>query len=350
MAPLTRFRATNTHVPSSLAAEYYSQRASTPGTLIVTEATFISGKAGGYGNVPGIWSDEQIAGWKKVVDAVHAKGSFIYLQLWSLGRAADPAQLRREDPSFSYVSSSPITPAGKAVTPRAMTIPEIEEHVQLYSIAASNAVFKAGFDGVEIHGANGYLVDQFLQDVSNQRTDKYGGSIENRSRFALEVIDAVVDAVGASRTAIRFSPWSTFQGMGMKEVIPQFSHVVTRIRDLHPSFSYIHLVEPRVDGVSDRAEIPIGHSNDFIRNIWAPRPIISAGGYNPEIAKDIAEKKGDLIAFGRSFIANPDLPLRIRDGISLATGDRSTYYTPGSRGYTDYPFASTTAEPVGSHL
>jgi NADPH2 dehydrogenase len=155
-----------------------------------------------------------------VVDAVHAKGSFIYLQMWSLGRSADPAQLRREDPSFSYVSSSPITPAGKAVAPRAMTIPEIEEHVQLYSIAASNAVFKAGFDGVEIHGANGYLVDQFLQDVSNQRTDKYGGSIENRSRFALEVIDAVADVVGASRTAIRLSPWSTIQGIASVLVCP----------------------------------------------------------------------------------------------------------------------------------
>ena len=144
---------------------------------------------------------------------MHAKGSFIYLQLWSLGRAADPERLKKEDPSFAYVSSSSVALAGRDVAPRAMTIPEIEEHVQLYATAASNAVFKAGFDGVEIHGANGYLVDQFNQDVSNQRTDRYGGSVENRSRFALEVIDAVVNAVGASRTAIRLSPWNSFQGL-----------------------------------------------------------------------------------------------------------------------------------------
>jgi len=159
----------------------------------------------------------------QIVDAVHAKGSFIYLQLWSLGRSADPSQLKEEDPTFCYISSSSIAPTGKAVTPsslpgtaiapRAMTIPEIEEYVHLYATAASNAVLKAGFDGVEIHSASGYLVDQFLQDVTNQRTDKYGGSIENRSKFALDIIDAVVNAVGANRTAIRFSPWSTVQGL-----------------------------------------------------------------------------------------------------------------------------------------
>jgi len=149
----------------------------------------------------------------QIVDGVHANGSFIYLQLWSLGRAADPAQLKSEDSSFAYVSSSPATLTGRDVAPRAMTVPEIKEHVQLYATAASNAVFKAGFDGVEIHGANGYLVDQFIQDVTNQRTDQYGGSVENRSRFILEIVDAVVNAVGASRTAIRFSPWSSFQGL-----------------------------------------------------------------------------------------------------------------------------------------
>ena len=233
LAPLTRVRAHADHVPSPQAPAYYSQRGSAPGTLLVTEATFISQKAGGYDNVPGIYTDAHVEGWKKahciflsdywmradlrpglqVTEAVHEKGSFVFLQLWALGRAAQTEVLAKENNS-PYVSASPIPLPGKPDIPRALTTEEIKEYVATYVAAAQNAI-RAGFDGVEIHGANGYLIDQFLQDVTNQRTDEYGGSIENRARFALEVTDAVVEAVGAERTGFRISPWGEFNGTCM---------------------------------------------------------------------------------------------------------------------------------------
>jgi NADPH2 dehydrogenase len=231
LAPLTRVRADKKHVHQlPIAQEYYTQRASVPGTLLITEATFIAAQAGGINNVPGIWSDEQVTAWKKVsfshhspnnllictqiTESVHAKGSFIYLQLWALGRAASPKQLEEEG-SFPYVSSSDIPLSNRPKedpSPRPLTLSEIKEFVELYATAASNAVHRAGFDGVEIHGANGYLIDQFLQTTSNRRTDDYGGSVENRARFALEVTEAVVKRIGAKKTGIRFSPWGSFQG------------------------------------------------------------------------------------------------------------------------------------------
>jgi len=210
LAPLTRFKATaKAHVPiNPLVERYYAQRSSHPGSLLVTEGTFIDAKAGGFNNVPGIWNQDQIAAWKKITDAIHANKSFVFMQLWALGRSARPSVLESE--GFPFVSASPIALDPKSGTPRELTITEIEEYVQLYAQAATNAI-EAGFDGVEVHGANGYLVDQFLQDVSNHRTDIYGGSIENRSRFGLEVVQAISNAVGEERTAIRMSPWSTFQ-------------------------------------------------------------------------------------------------------------------------------------------
>ena len=252
MAPLTRFRANKDHVHGDLARTYYTQRASVPGTLLVTEATFIDSRAGGYANAPGIWSDAQIAGWKavrassrlgfffsivdqltfpkkkkQVTDAVHAKGSFIFLQLWALGRVASPGVLSEEG-GFDVVGASPIryngvTAAGdESVVPRELTAAELKEYVELYTKAAKNAI-EAGFDGVEVHAANGYLLDQFLQSVSNDRTDEYGGSIQNRLRFPLEVVDAVVKAVGAERTGVRVSPWNDFQGeKGIPLVHPRF--------------------------------------------------------------------------------------------------------------------------------
>ncbi|CAE7207923.1 unnamed protein product, partial [Rhizoctonia solani] len=192
MAPLTRFRADDNHVHTDLAVEYYAQRAEVPGTLLITEATFISPEAGGFDHIPGVWSDEQIAAWKKVTDAVHERRSYIYLQLWALGRAADPKVLARE--GLPYVSSSPTPMEEGGPVPRELSKDEIKNYVDTYVKAAKNAVFKAGFDGVEIHSANGYLLDQFLQDVCNKRTDEYGGSIENRARFTLEVADAVTAA------------------------------------------------------------------------------------------------------------------------------------------------------------
>ncbi|PCH37117.1 NADH:flavin oxidoreductase/NADH oxidase [Wolfiporia cocos MD-104 SS10] len=338
LAPLTRFRASKAHVHGDLAVEYYGQRASVPGTLLVTEATFIAAKAGGYGNVPAIWSDEQVAAWKKVTDAVHAKGSRIFCQLWALGRVAVTDVLKAEDPSFELVAPSAVQASGYGV-PRPLTTPEIKEYVQLYTAAAVNAI-RAGFDGVELHGANGYLIDQFLQDVSNKRTDEYGGSIENRCRFALEVIESVTKAIGQHNVGIRLSPWGQFQDMRMSDPKPTFSHLVSSIAKQYPDFAYIHVVEPRVEGNVDRKQDAEHESNDFLREIWAPRPFIAAGGFTRDIALETAEKHGNLIAFGRAFIPNPDLPLRLAKDLPLTVTNRDQYYAVGDpKGYVDWPFS-----------
>ncbi|EIN14722.1 FMN-linked oxidoreductase [Punctularia strigosozonata HHB-11173 SS5] len=352
LAPLTRFRADVNHVPLNIVRQYYEQRARIPGTLLISEATYIAAKAGGYNNAPGIWSDAQIDAWKKVTDAVHAQGSFIYLQLWALGRAASGDVLKSEDPSFDVVSASDLPITGSKFTPRSLTTEEVKEYVQLYATAASNAVHRAGFDGVEVHGANGYLVDQFLQDKSNKRTDEYGGSIENRAKFALEVVDAIAKAVGPTKTAIRLSPWADLQDMRLDDPIPTFSYVVQQLKSRQPDLAFIHVIEPRVKGTVDiDGGAPAGESNDFIREIWAPRPLISAGGYNRELALRNAEDKGDIIAFGRHFIANPDLPLRLEKDIPLHPYDRSTFYTPESPvGYIDQPFADQETETFVTKL
>ncbi|EMD36589.1 hypothetical protein CERSUDRAFT_115624 [Gelatoporia subvermispora B] len=338
LAPLTRLRADKTHAHTDLAVEYYKQRASTPGTLLISEGTFISAKAGGYANVPGLWTDEQLAAWKKVTDAVHAQGSYIFCQLWALGRAANAEQLKSEDPAFDVVSASdiPLTSGSKT---RALTEAEIKEFIDTYRTAAHNAVHRAGFDGVELHGANGYLIDQFLQHVSNKRTDGYGGSIENRARFALEAVDAVVGAVGAGRTGIRLSPWGEFNEMRMADPKPQFAYVVEQLKARHPDLAFVHLVEPRISGTSER-ETDATESNDFIRDIWLPRPLISAGGFTRELAIAQAEKTGELVGVGRYFISNPDLPLRYRHNVALTPYDRDSFYTRESpKGYTDFPFS-----------
>ncbi|KAG8717614.1 hypothetical protein FRC08_007097 [Ceratobasidium sp. 394] len=340
LAPLTRFRADDAHVHRDLATEYYKQRSQVPGTLLITEATFIAAEAGGFANVPGIWSDDQIAAWKKVVDAVHANGSYIYLQLWALGRAADPAVIRAE--GHPYVSSSATRLEGQSEDPQALTKEDIKRYVSLYVQAAKNAVHKAGFDGVEIHSANGYLPDQFLQDTCNQRTDEYGGSVEKRARFTLEITDAVVAAVGVKKTGIRFSPWSRFQDMCMEDPVPTFSYVVEELVKRHPDLAYIHFAEPRVsgDGDADSAHNPVRESNDFAREIWAPRPFISAGGFTLDTATAHADKHAnEAVAFGRLFISNPDLPERFLAGAALTKYNRATFYTPGPVGYTDYPRA-----------
>lgn len=206
MAPLTRFRAEDNHVQLPFVKEYYEQRACVPGTLLITEATFISPAASGYPNIPGIWNDDQIKAWKEVTDAVHAKGSFIWLQLWALGRAANP-EVKQAEGTGDLVSASDYRMTDNSPQPRPLTEDEIQQYIKEYGQAAENAVKKAGFDGVEIHGANGYLIDQFTQDVSNRRSDQWGGSVENRSRFALEVTKSVISKVGAERTGIRLSPW-----------------------------------------------------------------------------------------------------------------------------------------------
>ncbi|KAF8270079.1 putative NADPH2 dehydrogenase chain OYE2 [Lactarius quietus] len=335
MAPLTRFRADKDHVHGELAKTYYAQRSSVPGTLIITEGTFIAPQAAGYANVPGIWNGAQIAGWKTVTDEVHANGSYIYLQLWALGRAAEPDVLKQEG-GFDLVapSSIPLRKESNSgdkelVVPRELTTAELREYVQLYSKAASNAI-EAGFDGVELHAANGYLLDQFLQTVSNERTNEYGGSIDNRVRFPLEVIGAIVETIGAERTAVRISPWSKYQDVGMKDPLPTFTTLIER---------------PRLDGTIDLepSDENRTQSNEVLRKAWGDRPYIAAGGLDGPTASKMVERYGGLVAFGRHFISNPDLPLRLKEGLSLTRYNRDTFYAAeAAAGYIDYPFATST--------
>jgi len=349
LAPLTRCRADLQRVPGALILEYYKQRTSIPGTLAITEATCIDARVGAYFHTPGIWNDEQIAGWKPIVDAVHENGSFIYLQLWALGRASLPDVLQKEGHPLVAPSSIPIPPKTKSDNstppppplPRALTVEEIEEYVRLYATAAENAILRAGFDGVEIHAANGYLPDQFLQTNANDRTDAYGGSVQNRVRFVLEVTDAVVRAVGAHRVGIRFSPWSTVLGMRMPDPVPTFAEVVTRIHDEYPDFAYIHVLEPTAKHrtVEEDAAGKNDGSNKFLRDIWGDRPYIANYDFDRDSATETVEKEGGLISFGHHFISNPDLPLRLKHNLELAPPDHKTLYTQGAEGYIDYPFA-----------
>ncbi|KAF9479076.1 FMN-linked oxidoreductase [Pholiota conissans] len=345
MAPLTRYKANpKDSVPMlPLVKEYYAQRASCSGTLLITESTLISRAGGGRDNTPGIWSAAQIGAWKEIVDGVHAQGSFIYVQIRAMGRGADPAEL--EAKGLPFVGPSAIPISGKK-TPRPLTIPEIKEYVDWFGKAARNAVEEAGFDGVELHFANGYLVDQFIQDVSNQREDEYGGSVENRSRFALEVVDCVARAIGEEKVGVRLSPWSIFLDMGMKDPIPQFTYLIQALKDQYPDLAFLHLVEPRIagSGDADKSHAQVPESNDIFRKIWAPKPLITAGGFTRQSAVKRADEEGDLIAFGRLFISNPDLPARLKYDIPLTRPDRKTFYVPGTQegteiGYTDYPFA-----------
>jgi NADPH2 dehydrogenase len=337
MAPLTRFRADDHHVPLPFTTTYYAQRAYVPGTLLIAEATFISRRAGGFANVPGIWSSEQITAWRKTTDAVHAKGSYIFLQLWAHGHAADPVVARQE--GFDIVSSSTIPIDSTTPVPKELTKEEIKSFVNDYANAARCAV-EAGFDGVEIHGANGYLVDQFLQDHCNRRSDEYGGSVEKRSRFALEVTRAVIAAIGAERTGIRLSPFSPFQGMKMENPYPQFSHVMTKLKKMN--LAYIHLVESRISG---NADIDSSDKLDPLIELWGKAsPILIAGGFRPTSAMKIVDQdyanQDVAIVFGRYFISTPDLPFRIAHGLDLNPYDRDTFYTPKSPdGYVDYPFS-----------
>ncbi|KAG7453217.1 NADH:flavin oxidoreductase/NADH oxidase [Guyanagaster necrorhizus] len=317
LAPLTRFRASKAHIPHvRIVKEYYEQRAHTPGTLLITEAMCIAERAGGYDNVPGIWNQDQIDAWKEITSAVHAKGSYMFCQLWALGRAADPKILASE--GLPYVSASDVGLSHEAVAPRPLTVEEIREYVELYAQAARNAI-SAGFDGVEIHGANGYLLDQFTQDVTNKRTDVYGGRISNRVRFPLEVVDAVASAIGPERVGYRISPWNNSNGMTMVDPKPTFGFLASQLKVRQPRLAYLHVVEPRMVGLYGRKEEDIGvhEENDFIRRVWSPKALISAGGYSRESAIDTAENKGDLIGFGRHFIANPDLVYRLERDIAL---------------------------------
>ncbi|KAL0082818.1 hypothetical protein J3Q64DRAFT_1863510 [Phycomyces blakesleeanus] len=347
MSPLTRLRADADHVPVPLTTEYYQQRAS-EGGLLVAEATFIAEDAGVYPSAPGIYNDKQIEAWKNVTKAVHDKGGSIYLQLWHVGRATVSAWIPG---SKLPVSASAIAINGKNTAgmdyevPRVLAVEEISQITQTYADAAKNAI-SAGFDGVEIHGANGYLIDQFINTSSNIRTDQYGGSIENRTRFALEVVEGVSKAIGEERTAIRLSPWSGFQDMKDDTPYETWGYLVNQLQERHPRLAYLHFIEPRDqfinDGnpTADRGDAVESYSTEPFHKAWKG-PFITAGGYTtiPKRAFKAAEKlENTLVAFGRSFIANPDLPLRIKNDWPLNDYNRSTFYGGGSVGYTDYPF------------
>lgn len=338
MAPLTRFRAEDDHTIMPIAAEYYAQRArAVPGTLLISEASVISPKAAGYPNVPGIYNQAQIDAWKPVTEAVHKAGSYIYLQLWALGRVANP-EVKKAEGTGDVVSSSSTPYAADAPVPRELTEEEIQEYIAAYATAAKNAL-AAGFDGVEIHAANGYLIDQFTQDTCNTRTDKWGGSVENRARFGLEVTKAVVEAVGADKTGIRLSPWSDFQGMKMKEPMPQFTYLTKELSKFN--LAYLHLVESRISG---NADVEATEKVAPLVDVWGKTsPVLIAGGFTPESAKALVDEeqkdKDVAVVFGRYFISNPDLVWRVQHGVALRKYERDVFYKVKSeQGYADYEF------------
>lgn len=342
MAPLTRYRGNEQHEPRDLVATYYEQRATRPGTLLISEATFISPAAGGYDYVPGIWNEGQIQSWKKVIDAVHKHNSYFYFQLWNLGRVAEKDVIERD--GYQYISASDVPTDDNSPKPTPLTKQQIKEHIEAYVHAAKNAI-AAGADGVEIHDANGYLLDQFLHENTNKRTDEYGGSIENRARFSLEIVDALIYAIGADKVAIRLSPWGTFGAMDFGiSPIPVFSYLVSELEKRAQQgkrLSYIHVVEPRVTGNMDVENPDIKHSNDFIRSIW--HGVLMRAG-RMHVREDIDEfAKNDhlaLFAVGRYFISNPDLVDKLENSAALTPYDRSTFYTRDANGYVDYPFST----------
>ena len=341
MAPLTRSRATSGDVPTPLMAVYYAQRASAG--LIISEASQISPQGKGYIQTPGIHSAEQIAGWKRVTDAVHAKGGKIVIQLWHVGRISHPAL---QEGGALPVAPSAVTPNGwvftgqgkeDMVTPRALELAELPGIVADYKRAAQNAK-AAGFDGVEIHAANGYLLDQFLRDKTNLRTDVYGGSIENRTRLLLEVTDAILEVWEKDRVGVRLSPISAANDIDDSNPEPLFTHAVQQLarRDI----GFLHIVEGMTGGPRTPGR-PTDFDLDKLRRLF-PNTYIANNGYTRELAIEVrAQNRADLIAFGRSFISNPDLVERLRRNAPLNALDADTLYGGDAHGYTDYPFLDT---------
>lgn len=334
MAPLTRNRAGAGLVPSKLAATYYAQRA-TAG-LIITEATQISAQAQGYQDTPGIYTQAQIDGWRKVTDAVHAKGGHIFVQLWHVGRISHvdlqpdgaapvaPSAIRAHTKTFVNNSFSDVS------EPRALELQEIKWIIDDFRQAASNAI-SAGFDGVEIHGANGYLLEQFIKDGANHRSDEYGGSIENRARLLLEVTAAVKDEIGAERTGVRISPVSPANAISCSDPQSQYDYLVEQLDALN--IVYLHVVEGATGGPRDVLPFDYSSLRRRFKNTY-----IGNNGYDLELAStQLAEDKADLFAFGRPFISNPDLVERLKKGAPLTPIIPETLYGGGAQGYIDYP-------------
>lgn len=338
LAPLTRCRAGDGFVPQPMNVVYYAQRACAG--LIITEATQVARNGLGYANTPGIYTQEQVEGWKQVTQAVHDKGGKIFLQLWHAGRVAHPDLLEPGDipvaPSAIAADYLADLPNGQFphVTPRELKLEEIPEIIEQFRQGAKNAK-EAGFDGVELHAGNGYLPDQFLQDNSNHRTDKYGGSLENRVRFLLEITQALIDVWGKERVGVRLSPNSTFNDMHDSNLTATFTYVAKELDRL--GIAYLDIVEPRIKGNVTIEDDGTGIGAKFFRPLFS-RKIITAGGYTRETGeKTLKNNDADFIAYGRLFIANPDLPKRFAIGAELNKYDRSTFYTRGEKGYIDYP-------------
>lgn len=328
MAPLTRCRAGDSRVPNDLMVEYYTQRASAG--LILSEATSVTPMGVGYPGTPGIWSEQQVDGWRRVTDSVHAAGGRILLQLWHVGRISDPIYLDGRKP----VAPSAIAPKGHVSlvrpmkdyeVPRALETSEIAEVVEAYRLGAENAK-KAGFDGVEVHGANGYLLDQFLQSSTNLREDDYGGSIENRARLMLEVTDAAIGVWGAGRVGMHLAPRCDSHDMGDSDPLATFTYVARELgrRGIAFLFTREHRNAPAI--------------SDAIREAFGG-PLIANEGLTPDSARQLVEDgSAEAVSFGRLFIANPDLVRRLRENAPLNEPNPATFYGPDAAGYTDYPF------------
>lgn len=331
MAPLTRTRADAGHMPNALMAEYYAQRASAG--LIVTECTMVLPGTSAFGADPGIYSQAQMEAWKQTTAAVHAKGGRIFMQIWHAGRAAHPGL----NDGAETVSSSALavegethTPEGKKpnVLPRELRVDEIPAIVQAYADAAKRAR-EAGFDGVEVHGANGYLIDQFLRDGANKRQDAYGGPLENRARFLFEVLEAVCAAIGSDRVGLRLSPLNSYNSMIDSDPLGWTAYLAEQLGRF--KLAYLHLMRADFFGVQKADVMTV--AREKYQGV-----LIGNMGYSAEEAEQaIAEGKLDAVAFGTGFLANPDLPERVKRGAPWNKPDQATFYTPGAKGYTDYP-------------
>ncbi|KAI5440278.1 putative 12-oxophytodienoate reductase 11 isoform X1 [Lathyrus oleraceus] len=333
LAPLTRMRSYN-NVPQPIAINYYAQRASQGGFLIA-EATGVSDTAQGYPNTPGVWTKDQVEAWKPIVDAVHAKGSVFFCQIWHAGRVSNSIyQPNGQAPISSTDKSLTSNEEQQFTAPRRLRTDEIPDIVNDFKIAARNAI-EAGFDGVEIHGAHGYLVDQFMKDKVNDRTDEYGGSLENRCRFALQVVEAVANEIGADKLGIRLSPFAEYAESGDSNPNALGLYMVNALNKYN--ILYCHMVEPRLIHTFDPVETP--HSLEPMRKAFNGTFMV-AGGYNRQDGiKAIAENRADLVVYGRWFISNPDLPKRFALNAPLNKYNRETFYSSDPViGYTDYPF------------
>ena len=334
MAPLTRARAVG-HMPNELMAEYYSQRAGAG--LVITECTMVTPQTSAFGNDPGIYSDEQVEAWKKVTDAVHAKGGKIVMQIWHAGRAAHPLLNDGKEAvsaSAIAINDETHTPESKKpyTTPRELAKDELVAIVEDFRKGAANAI-KAGFDGVEVHGANGYLIDQFLRESANTRTDEYGGPIENRARLLFEVLTTVTDEIGADKVGLRLSPLNSFQDMKTEDPVAWISWLASELNQFN--LAYLHVMRADFFGVQ-KADVLTPARENFKGHL-----MVNMGYSAEEAAETIADNKADSVAFGVPLLANPDFPARVKAGAALNEPDQNTFYTDGAEGYTDYPFMET---------